>query len=362
VKRRVLVAGAFIAILAVLVGVLRIILAPPQPSSTTPPAIPSHTLDPSFWQNYTARFVTAEGRVIDRDNNNVSHTEGQGFGMLLAEAADDRAKFDLIWSWTRAHLRRQDGLFSWRFGPCGTAGDCVTDTNNATDGDILIAWALLRAADRWRETAYTDSARNIAEAVAQNLIVSAGSRTLLLPGATGFQSGNTIVINPSYWVFPAFQLFAARFGDPLWRSLADSGDALIKDGRFGRWRLPADWITVSDGSLRLADGHPAHYGYDAVRVPLYLVWAGHAPADLLTPFLSFWGSFPADTTPAWVDLTDDQVAPYAWPTGMRAIATLVRRQSSGRAPDELPAPGADDGYYSSSLALLARIADRERPR
>ena len=57
-----------------------------------PSALPR--LEADLWAAYAKRFVTDEGRVIDRENGNASHTEGQGYGMLLAEAAGDRARFD----------------------------------------------------------------------------------------------------------------------------------------------------------------------------------------------------------------------------------------------------------------------------
>ncbi|SUB19146.1 Minor endoglucanase Y precursor [Pantoea agglomerans] len=38
----------------------------------------------SGWETFKSRFVTSEGRITDTANNNVSHTEGQGYGMLLA--------------------------------------------------------------------------------------------------------------------------------------------------------------------------------------------------------------------------------------------------------------------------------------
>ncbi|STT00045.1 endoglucanase [Klebsiella pneumoniae] len=36
------------------------------------------------WERYKARFMMPDGRIIDTANGNVSHTEGQGFAMLLA--------------------------------------------------------------------------------------------------------------------------------------------------------------------------------------------------------------------------------------------------------------------------------------
>ncbi len=110
------------------------------------------------WGIYRDRFVGDDGRVHDTGNNQVSHTEGQGLAMLFAEAFDDRATFDRVWNWTRANLRRPDSaLFAWRWDP--NSENPVADTNNATDGDILIAWALARAARHWHAPAYRKEAR-----------------------------------------------------------------------------------------------------------------------------------------------------------------------------------------------------------
>src|SRR3546814_3145959 len=48
-------------------------------------------LDPTLWQGYKTRFLTPEGRIVDNGNGGVSHSEGQGYGMALAQAAGDGA-------------------------------------------------------------------------------------------------------------------------------------------------------------------------------------------------------------------------------------------------------------------------------
>jgi|GEM_PF-5729170 len=45
------------------------------------------------WDTYKSRFLMPDGRIVDTGNKNVSHTEGQGFAMLMALANDDRASF-----------------------------------------------------------------------------------------------------------------------------------------------------------------------------------------------------------------------------------------------------------------------------
>jgi endoglucanase len=322
-----------------------------------------HKLDPQLWEQYRSRFITADGRVIDKDNDpkGVTHTEGQGYGMLLAEAAGDRTRFDQLWHWTQSHLRRPDGLFSWKFAACGAQGDCVADTNNASDGDILIAWALLRAGQDWARADYVSAARKIAKSVSDNLIVVLGEDTLLLPAVNGFSDRSSVTVNLSYWVFPAFNAFTAVFNDPLWPQLSKRAPALLQEARFGKWQLPPDWLSVDAGPVRPADGFPPRYSFDAVRIPLYLVWGGITDKETLAPFLSFWSAPHPQNVPAWVDLNTDAVAPYAWSTGVASIAKVTERaaHAGGDTKDELPVPGAQDGYFSWSLSLLARVAAAE---
>lgn len=67
------------------------------------------------WAAYKRRFVEADGRVADTGNLGTSHSEGQGYGLLLAAAAADRETFDRIWSWTNSRLLiRSDRLAATR--------------------------------------------------------------------------------------------------------------------------------------------------------------------------------------------------------------------------------------------------------
>lgn len=326
----------------------------------------SAELDPQLWGQYCARFATADGRIIDKDNDpkGITHTEGQGYGMLLAEAAGDRERFDRFWQWTHSHLRRPDGLFSWKFGACGSQGDCVLDKNNASDGDILIAWALLRAGNNWQRSDYVAAARVIANSISHKVIIRRGKDTLLLPAVDGFSNRSGVVVNLSYWIFPAFSAFTAAFKDPHWHQLSTSGLALLRKARFGAWHLPPDWLQIGNSPMAPADGFPPRYSFDAVRIPLYLVWGGITDKDLLEPFISFWSAPHPNGVPAWVDLKTNAVAPYPWSTGVASIAQIAApaNGTAGGTPAGLPVPGPKDGYYSWSLSLLARVAATDTGR
>ncbi len=73
----------------------------------------------SDWAIYQKNFVSADGRVIDTGNGDVSHSEGQGYGLVIAAAYGDRAAFDRIWTWTQQNLqvRHGDKLLAWQWKP-----------------------------------------------------------------------------------------------------------------------------------------------------------------------------------------------------------------------------------------------------
>ena len=94
------------------------------------------------WESWRTHYISQDGRVVDTGQGNISHSEGQGIALILAAAAKDRATFERVWNWTRTHLQtRNDTLFCWRWE---VRENHVTDGNNASDGDLLLAWGLLR--------------------------------------------------------------------------------------------------------------------------------------------------------------------------------------------------------------------------
>ena len=325
---------------------------------------PASPLEPEAWRGFADRFVAPDGRVVDVDNGGRTHTEGQGYGLLLAEAAGQREDFARIWSWTETHLRRPDGLFSWSYGPCPSAdGDCVLDRNNASDADILIAWALLRAGTHWKNPSYLAAARTIAESVAQKLVIERNGLTLLLPGAEGFLHQDRVVVNLSYWLFPAFAEFEQAFPSPVWKNLSLSGFEITRAARFGAENLPSDWVEIRDsGAIAPAVGFPPRFGFDAVRVPLNLAWSANLDTDLLKPFATYWSRASGGGVPAaWVDVETGEKAPYAWQVGMQCVSQLATGRVDRRrlSPRDLPPVGAGDGYYSTSVTLLCHLAASE---
>ncbi len=313
------------------------------------------------WNSYEARYITPKGRVIDTGNGGVSHSEGQGYGMLLAVAHGDRARFRMLWDWTRENLQvREDKLFAWRWEPKEGA---VTDHNSASDGDILIAWALARAADTWDDEALREEAVAISQAVRETVIRTVGDQTVILPGADGFETDGVIVVNPSYWVFPAFDALDEIDPSAVWGELASTGRDLLRNSRFGAFLLPPDWLELTASAPRLASNFPTEFGYNAVRIPLYLAWAGQDDDVLMEPYQRFWSQFDGrDVVPATINLKTGRHSAEPLSRGGYAVLLLTRfgNDASNNLPSMLPSLDNNDDYYSATLLLLSKLAFKEK--
>lgn len=334
--------------------------------SLSTPRSPGHAEHKSFpvppgreeWEAFKSLFVSSVGRVVDTANQDTSHSEGQGWGLLLAESFNDEATFNRLLGWTRRELRRPyDNLHAWAWRPGRPIP--VEDTNNATDGDVCIAWALERAANRWQRPELRELAQAIVRDLHRACVREVSGRLVLLPAGFGFEHPGHVVVNPSYYVFPAFRDLARLMPEGRWGQVREDGLQLLREARFGRWGLPADWVRVARGGERHAPapGWAPRFSYDAVRVPLYLAWAGLTQEPAAQAADRFWSARHGSFTPAWTDFSSDLVAHYPADSGMQAIASLLQGGGTATLPKVKNAPH----YYAAALTMLARIAAFEQP-
>lgn len=305
---------------------------------------------PSNWGEFKQQFVSPEGRVSDNGNGGISHTEGQGLAMLMASQYDDQATFERIWGWTKNNLQvREDKLFAWSW----SVPEGVKDLNNASDGDLLIAWALARAYQKWQTPEYLSASIEISQTIREKLLRKTSKGLVILPGLVGFESPEGTVVNLSYWVFPAIDGLKQIDPSPQWSELKLSGLKLIKEARFGKWRLPPDWLLIGN---TLSPTTNDRFGYDAVRTPLYLIWGGLASRELLKPFKEFWSSFKeAEFMPSWTDLKTNAVGAYNASTGFHNIAKITIAYPNLQSL-QVSAPSPSESYYSHMLTLFTQLA------
>lgn len=307
------------------------------------------------WQQYKAKFIDRSGRVIDNANGGISHSEGQGYSMLLAERLGDKNAFAKAWLWTQQYLLvRPDGLAAWRWDPTSTPH--VTDTNNATDGDLFMAWALSEAGEKWNEPNYTRAGQELAHAIARADVAPSPFGPILMPAAAGFGAKDQRdgpVVNLSYWVFPALETLHKKSQAADWNAVAATGRKLIAEAQFGPRKLPSNWIALGGGVPAPAAAFPRLFGYDAIRIPLYLAWSGTAQdRSLLQPY----GQIDLSV----IDLDSGNIREALSDPDYGGISALVGCVLHGTSVSPASPPYQGQTYFPATSHLLAMIAARDR--
>lgn len=329
------------------------------------PSLDPLRLPPAQWREFSARYITPEGRVVDTGNGNISHSEGQGYGMLFAVEFGDRGTFDRIWDWTKRYLQiRPDKLLAWRWEPNQSGGGGVTDLNNASDGELLVAWALWKASARWKDSTYAQAAAQILSDLRVACFVESGFGLVLLPGKEGFlKDEDTLILNPSYFVFPALEQLQQFTLREEMQQMLTSGQRIVEGGNFGIPGFTADWISLRGEEIGLpgAYGFAQDFGYNAIRVPLQIAWQ-NPRSPLLQPYVDFWTAWPEDRPlPAVLELPSGTPGPNPALPGMVAVTTFVKSCAEGtiQLPRDVPGILPDEAYYSAALKLLTMIAARD---
>lgn len=249
--------------------------------SASPDAAPADMA--TEWIAYREAYIQADGRVIDRSQDDVTTSEGQAYAAARAAWVGDLATFHRVLTWTRHNLQASDPrrLPAWRWGrrPDGSWG--VLDQNPASDADIWLAWSLITAGRRWDRPQWVTDGAALAGEVwdAETAVVS--GRRLLLPGPWVLGPGGcapeeagpepaTVLVNPSYYMPFAFRLFAEVDPNHAWLGLVDESYRLF-DEILAPHGAP-DWVRIdrrTGAVVAFAESESARAvsGYEAIRAP-----------------------------------------------------------------------------------------------
>jgi endoglucanase len=220
--------------------------------------------------SFLRTYVRPDGRVNRPDQGNDTVSEGQAYGLLLAETMGQDSRFDQIWQWTRVHLQLGDGLFAWHANAAGR----ILSREPASDADLLIAWALLRYQGPGAAVFHSDGLRVANAVLAYEVTTGADGMPILTAGP--WATGRPATLDPSYWSLPALTGLAQLTGNQEWQRLADSALLLTRQLTHGGRLLPPNWaeLTTTQRGLRVvpevapnANGTEplAQYGLDSQR-------------------------------------------------------------------------------------------------
>lgn len=358
-NRRSAIAGLAAVLSFPALDLTRPALAQALPEGSAAPITPAHALQQS-WLAWKLAYLTPEGRVIDELQQGASHSESQSYGLLLAASFADAEAFDRIDSWTQQNLAiRGDNLLAWRWLPDQTPA--VPDQNNASDGDLFYAWALIRAGQAFNRPELIGRASAIASDLAATCLRAhpdGSGRLLFTPAAAGFGREAGIVVNPSYYMPRAMRDLAAATGQGIWNQAAQDGETLLAE--LSGQGLSPDWITVSATGFARDTTLADHNGYEALRVALFLIWSGGAMHPAVARQAAAYGAqTDPTTTPTIFDRATIEVREKSADPGYRAIAGLVNCAASSDFGAAIPRFTAQQPYYAATLHLFVFLAQIE---
>jgi endoglucanase len=232
------------------------------------PAAPAAARRPA--SSFLSGYEQPDGQMVRRDQGSDTVSEGQAYGMLLAEVSGNLAAFRRIWAWTRRHLQLRSGLLAFHADAAGR----VIGREPASDADLIIAWALLR----YRGTGaagYHRQGRRVAAAILAGEVTRTPGGTPVLT-AGPWATGRPASLDPSYWSLAALQGIAQLTGQPEWRSLAAGAVAVTRELTRGGRLLPPDWAKLTAAGAVQPEPAPdgsqpqPQYGPDAQRTVVWL--------------------------------------------------------------------------------------------
>jgi len=323
------------------------------------------------WDRFAARFIQADGRVIDLTFGGKSTSEGQSYALFLALVANEREQFDTILEWTSSNLADSQlgqRLPGWLWGRHEDGSWSIQDRNAAADADLWFAYTLMEAGRLWQAPHYDALGRQLLALIREHEVARAGAAGLvLLPGPVGFVlSNDRFRINPSYVPGFMFQYLAAN--DPrgpwaeIWQSYLRSAPQIFAAGV-----APDSYVVDSKGVVTQDTERTPAGSYDAIRVYLWAGMSGEqsqAIVRLLEPFAELIrtrGVPPEKVNPATGAALEADYAPIGFVGAVLPFLAaldedeLLRAQVTRLTQDAARARmGTATNYYDQVLILFGQ--------
>ncbi|MFA5214744.1 glycosyl hydrolase family 8 [Sulfuricurvum sp.] len=263
------------------------------------------------WDNFKTSYIQPDGRVVDRQNNNITHTEGIGYALFFSVCYNDKETFQKLNHWLENNMpKNEQGLYPWKWGENEKKSWTVLDTNNATDGDMWIAYAWLSASKKFKDEKYRTKALELIQSIQLHLTRTVDNHIFLLPGIQGFETNATITINPSYSIPFIFDAFYIESHNIIWNNLKYDSLALL-NMCYSTFHLHADWMIYNKErhTFSLPSMRP-YFSYDAIRIPLFWsIWSKLNPgAEVLHYLEGYQNILALPYFPIFVDLVNNTVS------------------------------------------------------
>ncbi|MGL4759078.1 MAG: glycosyl hydrolase family 8 [Patescibacteria group bacterium] len=231
--------------------------------------------DPRFLtklnQTYNSKFISNTGQTID-DQTKFTTSEGQAYTMLRALYSDNQSMFEQAWKWNKDVLqtRKTDKLSSWKYGEYN--GEIkVLDREAATDADLDMAFALIKASEKWKKVEFFEEAKIILNDIYELRVKEYNNKLFLLPFTSTASKGFEI-LNPSYFSPAYYKIFAQVDTKNNWNKLTDDTYEILNTLGQSRELYP-DWIkynitsnTYESAADYLQNPKADNFSFDGMRI------------------------------------------------------------------------------------------------
>jgi endo-1,4-beta-D-glucanase Y len=283
---------------------------------------------------------------------NSTVSEGIAYGMMIAVYMGDKALFDGLWAYEKAH-RNGNGLMNWSVSASGQ----VVGEGAATDADEDMAFALIMADRQWG--GYMSDAMFQVNAVWNHEIWE----SKLVRNGDGWGDWNNLNISyfaPAYYrLFKQIDTNPDHKWDDVIKTVYDTILASLKpeNGNVNNGLVPA-WCTSMGNAV---SGQPFHYQYDSCRTPFRIgldwCWFGETRArDYVAKTSGFFAGIGAANMVDGYEMNGNKRVQYSPANG---APTLAQQSSAFVGPAAVGAMSNAPMYQQFLNDAYARLATRQ---
>lgn len=318
------------------------------------------TLYQTWRRHYCATTTTTAWVKTDTNQATTTLSEAHGYGMLLAviyPTTTNHRLFERYYHYYLNHRSRQTQLMAWRQNRNHTS---VTNTYSATDGDIMIAAALIIAAKQWHEVKFAHQAQKLLTSIYRYEF----NHTTNLPTLGNWVKANSPLayrVRTSDLMPQFFQLFYRFSHHRYWQTSAHNSLQCLKQlASYHSSGLIGEFAQVK--FTHHLTSHPLSpaYGYSAARIPLNLAsYPSKNAQAVITKMLTFFSKqrkITANYNTSGRALTNYQTAVFGAPLYYAAlnnqyhhftkVAQLTHHQATA-----MPL----NNYYAATLLTYAHL-------
>lgn len=329
----------------------------------------------SNWRkNYLKSFSSNEELFVNTSDNSDMQTvsEAQGYGMLISVIAGENniasaeKDFNDLYNYYLTQVNSSTNLMNWKQEITDNA---LSDSEeNATDGDLYIAYSLIRAYKLWGNPDYKKSAETILNSILQ-YNYNEDLKILTLGSWVSKDSKEFQVFRSSDVIPMFFKEFRDFSKDTVWEEISNHMVSYVNDvSSSSKSGLVSDMIVVLNGKGKVPDDivisseTDMQYSWSACRVPMQLFYGEpdlHSK-EIVSRMMNFFETQPI--LYAGYDLDGNPTVEYSSIVFGGLLNFILEKDDSYGSIDTgysyyIENMNESRGYYGDTLFLISNIMD-----